>query len=78
MPDFDFKRHKDVIAYFNQNYIKTEIFPRKLGSKISQAQKVREDNDYDDDYRISIEETENQVKTAEEVVILIEEYIKNR
>ena len=74
----DFKRHKDVIAYFNQNYIKTEIFPRKLGSKISKAQKVREDNDHDDDYRISIEETENQVKTAEEVVILIEEYIKNR
>lgn len=73
----DFKRHKDVIAYFNQNYIKTEIFSRKLGSKISQAQKVREDNDYDDDYKISIEETEIQVKTAEEVVSLIEEYIKN-
>ena len=26
----DFKRHKDVLAYFNQYYIKTEIFPRMI------------------------------------------------
>lgn len=26
----DFKRHKDVIAYFNMQYVKTEIFPRVL------------------------------------------------
>lgn len=25
----DFKKHKDVISYFNKNYVKTEIFPRK-------------------------------------------------
>ena len=38
----DFKRHKDVIAYFNQYYISTEIFPKKLGHKISLAQSIRE------------------------------------
>ena len=27
----DFRKHKDVIAYFNKNYIHTEIFPRKMG-----------------------------------------------
>ena len=26
----DFKRHKDVIAYFNKNYIHTEIFPKNM------------------------------------------------
>lgn len=26
-----FKRHKDTIAYFNKNYVRTEIFPRKIG-----------------------------------------------
>ena len=37
----DFKRHKDVIAYFNQNYVKTEIFPRELGHKISLSNAIR-------------------------------------
>lgn len=30
----DFKRHKDVLAYFNKNYINKEIFPRMMGRKI--------------------------------------------
>lgn len=48
----DFKRHKDVIAYFNQNFIKTEIFPRELGHRISLANAIREDSDYLDSYVI--------------------------
>ena len=40
----DFKKHKDVLAYFNQYYVKTEIFPKMIGRKISQARKIREDN----------------------------------
>ena len=27
-----FKKHKDALAYFNKNYVATEIFPRNLGS----------------------------------------------
>ena len=27
----DFKRHKDVQAHFNKNYIKKEIFPKSMG-----------------------------------------------
>lgn len=33
LEEIDFKRHKDVIAYFNQHYINTEIFPRKLAKR---------------------------------------------
>ena len=29
-----FKRHKDVIGYFNKNYVKTDIFPREIGIKV--------------------------------------------
>ena len=29
----DFKRHKDVVAYFNQYYINTEIFPKNFRKK---------------------------------------------
>lgn len=43
----DFKRHKDVTAYFNKNYVNTEIFPRRLGHKIAEATTIREDSDYD-------------------------------
>ena len=28
-----FKKHKDTLAYFNKNYVATEIFPRNLGRK---------------------------------------------
>ena len=34
----DFKRHKDVIAYFNHTYVATEIIPRSFGRKIGQLQ----------------------------------------
>ena len=62
----DFKRHKDVIAYFNKNYIKTEIFPRKMGSKIVQSQTIREDSDYDDEYSPSSKKTLQQIDTSNE------------
>ena len=29
-----FKKHKDTLAYFNKNYVATEIFPRNLERKI--------------------------------------------
>lgn len=74
----DFKKHKDVIAYFNKNYIKTEIFPRKIGSKIAQTQTVRERSDYDDQYVPSNEKTETQIETAKELIKLVEEYIDKK
>lgn len=74
----DFKRHKDVIGYFNYHYIKSEIFPRTIGRKISQAQKIREDSDYDDEYQPSYEKTEQQIITAKELIQLVELYINNQ
>ena len=71
----DFKKHKDVIAYFNQNYIKTEIFPRELGHRISLANAVREDSDYLDSYMIDKQETKEQIDTAKEVLKYAEKHI---
>ena len=71
----DFKRHKDVVAYFNQNYINKEIFPKMIGRKIAQAQRIREDSDYDDEYEPSHEKTEQQINTAKELIQLVEQYI---
>ena len=72
----DFKRHKDVIGYFNQHYVKTEIFPKMISKKISQASKVREDSDYDDEYIADAEKTKIQIDTAKEVIELVEKYLE--
>ena len=73
----DFKRHKDVISYFNQHYIKTEIFPRELGHKISIVNAIREDSDYADTYIMNKKETKEQINTAKEVSKYAENYVKN-
>ena len=74
----DFKKHKDVLAYFNQHYIKTEKFPRKISKKISQANKVREDSDYDDEFIPTDDETRIQIDTARELITLVEEYLEGQ
>ncbi len=71
----DFKRHKDVIAYFNKNYINTEIFPKTMGRKIQNASTIREDSDYDDEFVVDANKTKEQLNTAEELIRLVEEYI---
>ena len=30
----DFKRHKDVMGYFNKEYVAKEVFPREIGRKL--------------------------------------------
>ena len=72
----DFKKHKDVIAYFNKSYINKEIFPKSIGRKIIQANRMREDSDYDDEFVVKPEATEVQLQTAEELICLVEKYIE--
>ena len=74
----DFKRHKDVLAYFNKNYVSTEIFPRRIGKKIMQANRIREDSDYDDEFIADSEATQNQIETAKELIKLAEDYINKK
>ena len=74
----DFKRHKDVVAYFNKNYISKDIFPKMLGRKIGQAFQIREDSDYDYKFIPEIEQTANQLQTAKELIKLVEEYINKQ
>ena len=75
MERVDFKKHKDVTAYFNQHYVKTEIFPKALGRKIIIASKVREDSDYDDGFVQSAEITYEQIETSNQLIKLVEEYL---
>lgn len=73
-----YKRHKDAIANFNKNYVKTEIFPREMGRKIGQAEEIRHASDYDDFYIASKEEAEKQILVAEEFIEMVRQYCKNQ
>ena len=69
-----YKRHKDAVANFNKDYVKTSVFPREMGRKIGQAEEIRHASDYDDFYIASKEESEQQISVADEFIILAEKY----
>ncbi len=73
-----FKKHKDTLAYFNKNYVRTEIFPREMGRKISKLEIIRHKSDYDDFYIASKEEAAEQVTTAETLIDTIERYVAEK
>lgn len=69
-----YKRHKDAVANFNKDYVKTCIFPREIGRKIGQAEEIRHASDYDDFYIASKEEAKQQISVADEFLVLAEKY----
>ncbi len=73
-----FKRHKDTLAYFNRNYVATEIFPREMGRRIVKAEEIRHSSDYDTFYIASREVTTQQVETAEILLKLAEAYFDTK
>ena len=72
----DFKRHKDVMGYFNKEYVAKEIFPREIGRKIGTLQRVREKSDYDDFYIASKDKASEQFETAELVIREVKRYLE--
>ena len=77
MDEIAFKHHKDTLAYFNKQYIATEIFPREMGRKIVKAEEIRHASDYDTFYIASKDITKQQVETAEQLLKLAKEYYYN-
>ena len=73
-----FKKHKDMIGYFNKNYVHTDRFPREIGRNISKAAKIRHASDYDEFYIASKEETEKQIRTAKELADLVDKFISEK
>jgi hypothetical protein len=65
-----------VIAYFNQNYVKTGVFPKEASKIIKEASEKRERADYLDFYIASKEEARLQIERATEFKTLIEDYLK--
>ena len=71
----DFKRHKDVVAHFNKEYVATGIFEREIGRRLSTLKQLREKSDYDDFYIASKEKAEEQLETAKVILKSVEGYL---
>lgn len=61
---FDSSKHSGIIAFFNQNYVKTGIFSKEMSKIIRAAAENREKADYHDFYIASKEEAEKQMERA--------------
>ena len=73
-----YRKHKDALANFNKEYVKTEIFPRNIGKRISEAEEIRHASDYDDFYIATKVEAEEQIATAKELLELVSQYCENK
>ena len=73
-----YKKHKDALANFNKEYVKTEVFPRNIGKRISEAEEIRHASDYDDFYIATKAEAEEQIATAKELLELVSQYCDNK
>jgi uncharacterized protein (UPF0332 family) len=73
---FDSSKHSGVIAYFNQNYVKSGKFPKEVSGIIKQASEHREKADYLDFFVASGKEAEKQIERAEKFRGYIKEYLE--
>lgn len=73
----DFSKHAGVIAYFQKEYIKTEIFDKKYSKYLQQAFQIRNSCDYDDFYIVSKQDAQEQYDRAMELLLVISKYIEN-
>lgn len=74
----DFKRHKDVMGYFNKEFVATGIFQRELGRRLGTLKQLREKSDYDDFYIASKNQAEEQYETAKLAIEEVKEYLKEQ
>lgn len=72
----DYSKHAGVIAYYQKEYIKTEMFDKKYSKYLSQAFQIRNNTDYADFFIASQADAMEQYEKAVEFYEAIEEYMK--
>lgn len=72
---YDSSKHSGIIAYFNQNYVKTGDFDKEASKIIKKASFLREKSDYEDFYIASKQEAQEQLENAKKFLIKIKEYL---
>lgn len=72
----DFSKHAGVIAYFQREYIKTQIFDKKYSKYLQSAFQIRNSCDYDDFFLVSKQDAEEQYQKAVEMYQVIKAYLE--
>lgn len=72
----DYSKHSGVIAYFQKEYIKTELFDKKYSKYLQQAFQIRNCCDYDDFYIVSQKDAVEQYQRAEEFLQVITDFVE--
>lgn len=74
----DFSKHSGVMAYFQRQYVKTEIFPKEYSKILREAFDVRSDADYDDYYVLSKDKVQKQIDQAQFFLAGMKEYVEKK
>lgn len=75
---FDSSKHSGVIAHFNQEYVKTGVFPPETSAVIRKASMLREKSDYEDFFEADIEETADIIGKVKQFLEQTARYLKSR
>ena len=75
---FDSSKHSGIIAYFNQNYVKTNLFSVNTSKIIRKASMLREKSDYEDFYEPDKTETKEVIELVTTFVNDVSLYLKTK
>ena len=73
----DRKKHSGVVAYFQEHYIKSEIFDKEFSYAIKNAFLVRQESDYEDFYVVSKSEAIEQLENAKLFIAAVDKYVSS-
>ena len=76
LESIDFKRHKDVVAHFNKEFVATGKFPGEMGRRLARLKMKREESDYNDFFIASADEAKAQLECVEYILPLIKKYLE--
>lgn len=76
--DVDTSKHKGVISTFNQEFVKTGVFPKEMSKSIRQAFDARLEGDYREASKINEQTTRENHLAADEFVSSVEHFLQDR
>ena len=74
--NMSFSSHKGVISAFGEHFIKTGVFPKEMGRELNRAFEKRQLSDYEYTFVISAGEAGQMLKSGNEFVKTIDDWLK--
>ncbi len=73
--DFITTKHGQLLGWFNQNFVKSELIEKRLGEFYRNAFQMRQRSDYDDFVEFDKESIDEKLKIASEFIDKISELL---